>query len=122
MLYQQYMYSYHIKPIFIYSSFTKDRPELARGDYERAPRNAFMTIFPHIVVSGCLFHYSKAIWTKVKKLQPNSTYARNSNLNKWIRSIMSLPLLPQDGLRGLICLLFMESRRRTTAAKFTTKS
>ena len=134
------------------------RPELTIGDYERTPRNAFRAIFTRIVVSGCLFHYSKAIWTKVKKLQLNSTYARNSNLNKWIRAIMSLPLLPQEDILSVFQILsndisslnltskdenlviklkryiqkewlkridmsiFMGSRRRTTAVKFTTNN
>ena len=38
------------------------QPEIAVGDYERAPKNYFRNIFPSITVSGCLFHYSKAIW------------------------------------------------------------
>ena len=29
-------------------------------------------------VSGCLFHHSKAIWKKVKKLQLSSTYSSTS--------------------------------------------
>ena len=73
-------------------------PELAIGDYERAPRNALRAIFPNLNVSGCLFHYSKAIWKKVNKLDLCSSYKRNSNLNNWIRLMMSLPLLPQDDI------------------------
>ena len=73
-------------------------PELAIGDYERAPRNALRAIFTNLDVSGYLFHCSKAIWKKVNKLDLCSSYKRNSNLNNWIRLMMSLPLLPQDDI------------------------
>ena len=55
-------------------------PELAVGDYERAPRNVFRDMFPQINMSGCLFHYCKAIWSKVKKLNlhPGALFTNNS--------------------------------------------
>ena len=40
------------------------QPKLAIGDFEKASRNAFRTIFTTIEVSGCLFHYTQAIWKR----------------------------------------------------------
>ena len=72
------------------------QPELAVGDYEKASRNTFRKIFPSITVSGFLFHYSKAIWKKVKKLQLSSTYSKNTSLNEWIKFVISLSMLPEE--------------------------
>ena len=66
------------------------------GDYEKASRNTFRKIFPSITVSGCLFHYLKAIWKKVKKLQLSSTYSKNTSLNEWIKFVISLSMLPEE--------------------------
>ena len=81
------------------------QPKLAVGDYEKAPRNAFRTIFTSIDISGCLFHYSKAIWKKVKKLQLSSSYIKNPELNKWIRFVMTLPMLPKEEIVAAYQLL-----------------
>lgn len=81
------------------------QPKLAIGDFEKASRNAFRTIFTTIEVSGCLFHYTQAIWKKVKKLQLSSPYTQNLHLNKWIRSIMTLPMLPKEEIASVYHLL-----------------
>ena len=81
------------------------QPQLAVGEYEKAPRNAFRTIYATIEVSGCIFHYTKAIWKRVKKLQLSSTYTKNSNFNKWIRSIMALPMLLKEEITTVYKLL-----------------
>ena len=72
------------------------QPKLAIGDFEKASRNAFRNTFSSIEVSGCLFHYTRAIWKKVKKLELSTTYVRNFHLNKWVRTIMALPMLPKE--------------------------
>ena len=77
------------------------KPKLAIGDFEKASRNSFRTIFSTIEISGCLFHYTQAIWKKVKKFQLSSAYTQNSHLNKWIRSIMALPMLPKEEIASV---------------------
>ena len=50
--------------------------KLAAGYYEKATRNGYRRVFTSIDVSGCIFHYSKAIWRKVKRLQLSSSYIK----------------------------------------------
>ncbi|KAI6646365.1 hypothetical protein LOD99_9236 [Oopsacas minuta] len=82
------------------------KPKLAVGDYERASRNSFRTVFNSIEVSGCLFHFSSAIWKWVTKLHLTSSYRKNSEFNGWVRSVMVLPMLPKEEILPVYRLLF----------------
>ena len=73
--------------------------KLSVGDYEKASRNSFRTAFNSIEVSGYLVHFSKAIWKKLTKLHLSSTYAKKSKFNGWIRTIMVLPMSPEEEIR-----------------------
>lgn len=45
------------------------KPELIQIDFEIAMKNAIHHVLPDTFVRGCLFHYRKAIWKKVKSLK-----------------------------------------------------
>ncbi|KAI6657091.1 hypothetical protein LOD99_15877 [Oopsacas minuta] len=81
------------------------KPKLAVGDYERASRNSFRTAFNSIEVSGCLFHFSRAIWKRLTKLHLTSSYTKNSEFNGWVRSVMVLPMLPEEEILPVYRLL-----------------
>ena len=42
------------------------QPLFALCDFEKASRNSFVAIFPHITLIVCWFHFTKAIYDKVK--------------------------------------------------------
>ena len=75
-------------------------------DYEDPAMNAFSTVFPGITVVGCLFHYTKALNTKVQQKGLQSIYQRShaqcydapqfESVRKWIRRLAALPLIPVD--------------------------
>ncbi|XP_061708746.1 uncharacterized protein LOC133518956 [Cydia pomonella] len=44
-----------------------------KTDYERAAINAFKEVYPECDVSGCFFHYNKAIWRKSEELKLEDT-------------------------------------------------
>ena len=81
------------------------KPDVAVSDFEIAPRNAFQSQFPHIHITGCLFHYTQAIWNGVRKSKLASVYSTNYDFMKWIRCIMALPLLPQDKIPSIFNIL-----------------
>ena len=57
------------------------KQKLAVGDYEKASRNSFRKAFDSIEISGCLFHFAKAIWKKLTKVHLSFTYTKNSEFS-----------------------------------------
>ena len=43
-------------------------PTFAIGDFEQTSRNAFIAVFPSIIIISCWFHFTKAIFERVQKL------------------------------------------------------
>lgn len=54
-------------------------------DYEAGLMNAFKAVFPRAVVTGCFYHYNRAVWKKGRELKVK---------NEIIRHTANLPLLP----------------------------
>ena len=74
-------------------------PTFAIGDFEQAPRNALTDIFPSATIIGCWFHFTKAVFEKVKKLGLSRLYKTNQLFRIWIRKLMALPFLPEEHIR-----------------------
>ena len=69
------------------------QPQIAVGDYEKAPRNSFSAIFNfdwYVRLSVLVYK------GKFKKGGKNTavycTYKKNSDLNEWMRFAMALPV------------------------------
>ena len=73
-------------------------PVFAIGDFEEATRNALVSVIPSITIIGCWFHFTKAIFEKVRKLGLSKLYKQNQFFSFWIRKIMPLPLLPEEDI------------------------
>ena len=78
----------------------------AIGDFEKAPRNALVSVIPSITIIGCWFHFTKAIFAKIKKLGLSKLYKQNQIFTLWIRKIMALNFASRRGL--LPVYLYME--------------
>ncbi|KAL0868257.1 hypothetical protein ABMA27_007788 [Loxostege sticticalis] len=63
-------------------------------DYELGIMNAVKTVYPDAQITGCYFHYQKAIWKKAKEL--NLTNRKETR--QIIRKIAILPLLPAENI------------------------
>ena len=62
---------------------------------------------PDINLVGCWFHYTKAIYDKLKKLGLCKLYKLNKTFKKWIRQTMSLPFLPEEDIRSTYLAIHM---------------
>ena len=84
-------------------------PTFAIGDFEHAPRNAFIAVFPSMTIISCWFHFTKAIFERVQKLGLSKLYQRSQSFSMWIRKIMALPLLPEEEIRSVYLSLEVPS-------------
>jgi hypothetical protein len=60
-------------------------------DFELAVMNAIKQVFPECTISGCFYHYNKAIWRKAKLLNLNTS----KEDRKMVKMTSYLPLLPE---------------------------
>ena len=90
---------YHAVFLSIRQLFPGFKPSFAIGDFEIAPKNALAQTFPYITIIGCWFHFTKAVFEKVKKIGLAKLYTHNATFKVWIRKLMALPLLPEEEIR-----------------------
>ena len=74
-------------------------PSIVMCDFEKASRNAFISVFPYANIVGCWFHFTKAVYDKVQKLGLGKLYRVNKEFKNWIHLLMSLPFLPEEEIR-----------------------
>ena len=74
-------------------------PNLFITDYETGMINAVATDLPNTNHHGCLFHFTQAIFKKVKEYGLTRAYRRNNQVTDFVRKIMALPFLPIPVLR-----------------------
>ena len=70
---------------------------IIKTDFESSLYNSFSKNFPNARVSGCLFHYDRALYkTGIVKNGLANIYISNPEFRQWIELLMCLPLLPTD--------------------------
>lgn len=66
-------------------------PKKIHLDFEVAPANVLMSIFPDIILKKCYYHFSKSIWKKAKEMKIISKQERLI-----VGLYTALPLVPLD--------------------------
>ena len=70
------------------------RQRLFITDFEIVTINAISDVFPEATVNGCTFHFRQALIRHVADLGLRHAYSTDPEIQKWIRQIMGLTLLP----------------------------
>jgi len=70
------------------------RPVRVICDFEQSLITAIQTDLPRVHLSGCYFHFTKALWRNVQSLGLARPYRQNERLRKCIRKVMAIGYLP----------------------------
>lgn len=80
-------------------------------DYERALRNALITVSPDAKVTSCWFHFCQACKRNAYKLGMKTILETNENARTSYYELLALPLLPANQIMDA----FQKIELRTTA-------
>ncbi|XP_078320426.1 uncharacterized protein LOC144621355 [Crassostrea virginica] len=67
-------------------------------DFELGAWNAISLFFPTAHIKECAFHWSQAVWRKIKELGLVVTYLRREATHRYLKQIMALPFLPAQDI------------------------
>ena len=74
-------------------------------DFEVAMCQALSSVLPQVTTSGCLFHWSQAVWRKAQELGLQVLYHREDNTYKYIHKLLSIPYLPAEHINAIFTKL-----------------
>ncbi|XP_065323562.1 uncharacterized protein LOC135930664 [Gordionus sp. m RMFG-2023] len=73
-------------------------PRYGQTDYEAAAISALRFVFPTMVIKGCFFHFSQAIWRKCQGLGLTKEYRDNTTVHKVVRRMTTLPFCREEDI------------------------
>lgn len=71
-------------------------PQNVQIDFEIGMIVAIRESFNNAIIKGCLFHFGQAIWRKVQNIGLTNDYINKIEVQKTIRRISALALVPID--------------------------
>lgn len=83
-------------------------------DFEAAVMNAITKVFPECKISGCFYHYNKAIWRKAKNLNLNES----KKDRKMVKMVSYLPLLPENFIEETWHVIMNSAEVKENVSKF----
>jgi hypothetical protein len=83
-------------------------PTLGMADFEPASRNAAHEIWENLIVHGCFFHFTRALYKYVQSVGLSRCFMREVAFKSWIKKIMSVPLLPANEIEPAFVRLLQQ--------------
>ena len=83
-------------------------------DFEKSNWKGLYAVFPRIKRVGCAFHWSQAIWRKLKNIGLTRRYTEKGRFYSTTRKVFALPFLPHRHIEGALSNLnFGQSQKET---------
>ncbi|KAK3915248.1 Protein FAR-RED ELONGATED HYPOCOTYL 3 [Frankliniella fusca] len=96
--------AYHDLLSFIRRIIPELDPDFFMSDFETSLQNAVVEVFPRARLSGCLWHYARAVCRHVGSLGLHALVRDNENARRLVRLCLAIPLAPPNRLlRGSEC-------------------
>ncbi|KAJ8309740.1 hypothetical protein KUTeg_011605 [Tegillarca granosa] len=70
--------------------------QTAFADFEAAIWKSLRKTIPGIVIRGCNFHWTQAVWRHVQNLGLQTHYCEKGSVHKFVRLLMALPFIPVE--------------------------
>ncbi|KAK3912141.1 putative WRKY transcription factor 4 [Frankliniella fusca] len=86
-------------------------PDYFMTDFETAQQNAVLDTFPRVRLSGCLWHYSRAVCRNIRSLGLHALVRDNPNARRVVRLCLAIPLAPPGRLFEALNAILVEARR-----------
>ena len=87
-------------------------------DFERAVHNAIEAFFPNAVISCCYFHFSQAVFRKIRENGCTLVYNNVGDFRKLVSYIYGLPFVPPEEIvsiwNNVIMIHFNNSKEQWT--------
>ncbi|CAF1018080.1 unnamed protein product [Brachionus calyciflorus] len=78
----------------------KTNPNVVVSDFETAAINAFRNNFQKVLMKGCHFHYTQALWKNIQKVGLVGEYGKMDAIYDWLNMFKSLAFLRPDCLES----------------------
>lgn len=96
---------------FIRQTVPELDPDFFMTDFEVAQQNSILEAFPRVRLSGCLWHYARAVCRNVRSLGLHQLVRDNVNARRIVRLSLAIPLAPPARLMEALNEVVVESRR-----------
>ncbi|XP_062594510.1 uncharacterized protein LOC134255924 [Saccostrea cucullata] len=92
--------------------------EMVTADFEAGAWQAIREVFPTVTLKGCVFHWTKAVWTHVQQLGLVTTFREREGTHNFIKQLLALPFLPWTHIADVFRV--MEERAPAALQPLTT--